>query len=297
MTDPVVDQAVAAAMLQTDDPNRARNTFTVYLTIVVVMLAVLFGILGFRHQGQTASNSAARADAAKTAANDADVRANSAISIANGAIRQLKQNGIVPTVPTNVPPAVSVTTTGAPGSDGNGIVSTAISPAGHLVLVYSKTGVQDVGLVMGNPGRNGTPGPTGSPGHPGPTGSPGPTGTPGPIGSNGPNGRGISSAAVNSSGHLIITYLNSDQSVSTADAGPVIGPSGRDVKSFSISADGHLTATYSDGTTQDVGPLPTGPVCPSGTHLAPVMYLAGGSGQGCVNDPPPSSTAVATPTP
>lgn len=169
-----------------------------------------------------------------------------------------------------------------PGRDGNGIAFAMISSAGHLILTYTQTGPRDVGPIIGQPGPAGRPGQTGQAGRTGQTGrlgSTGPTGGPGPTG---PQGVGISSSAIEQ-GHLILTYTNGQSS----DEGQVVGSAGangRSVKSVSVDSAFHLIVTFDDGSTEDAGALPPGPSCPNGTHLGPVRYLSGESGQGCVDN-------------
>lgn len=71
-------------------------------------------------------------------------------------------------------------------------------------------------------------------------------------------GRGISSAVINASKRLILTYSDG----TTADLGVVVGEStpGRGIASTAIVS-GNLTVTYTDGTTANLGSVigPTGP--------------------------------------
>jgi hypothetical protein len=74
----------------------------------------------------------------------------------------------------------------------------------------------------------------------------------------GANGRGVSSATVNGSGRLIVTYTDGQ----TTDAGMVKGAdgsnglngaSGRGITGAVVNGSGRLVLTYSDGSTADLG--------------------------------------------
>lgn len=74
----------------------------------------------------------------------------------------------------------------------------------------------------------------------------------GKAGAAGAAGRGIVSTAIRE-GHLMLSYSDS----TSEDVGQVVGPPGRGVASTDIVA-GRLVVTYTDGTKQDLGPLPVG---------------------------------------
>ena len=95
----------------------------------------------------------------------------------------------------------------------SGIKTALINGSGELVLTKQDNTTINAGSVVGPQGA------TGSQGIKGDTGDAGATG---PAGTNGSNGVGITTAAVNGSGNLIITKTDS----STVDAGSVIGPQG-----------------------------------------------------------------------
>lgn len=83
-------------------------------------------------------------------------------------------------------------------------------------------------------------------------------GEPGKPGTDGADGRGVASVAVNSSGHLIITFTDS----STADAGlvpTVPGADGVGVSGVALDVAGHLQVTLSNGQIVDAGLVPTAP--------------------------------------
>jgi hypothetical protein len=88
----------------------------------------------------------------------------------------------------------------------------------------------------------------------------------GPAGPIGLTGRGITSTAINGSGHLIITYTDA----SIVDAGLVVGPAGavgpvgaagRSITAVAVNPSNHLILTFNDGGTLDAGVVvgPTGP--------------------------------------
>lgn len=83
----------------------------------------------------------------------------------------------------------------------------------------------------------------------------------------GAEGRGITSAAIDISGHLIVTYTDATQ----ADLGLVVGAdgaagangadgsagaAGRGITSMAINGSNHLIITYTDTTTEDAGLIP-----------------------------------------
>jgi hypothetical protein len=103
--------------------------------------------------------------------------------------------------------------TGAKGDTGNqgpaglSVSAAAVNGSGRLIITRSDSSIIDAGSVIGPQGQQGATGATGA------TGSAGATGA---------TGVGVTTAAVNGSGHLIITKTDS----STVDAGSVIGPKG-----------------------------------------------------------------------
>jgi hypothetical protein len=176
------------------------------------------------------------------------------------------------------PPAPSDGTDGADGGEGpagRGIRGTDVNAAGHLIISYSDGTTEDVGLVVGRDGGEG------------------------------PVGRGIADSDI-VDGRLVLTYSDGER----VDLGPVVGRDGRDGADGEDGDDGgegpagrgiadvgqvegRLVITYTDGTTQDVGPLPTAPPvepppqtemwCPPGQTPATVTYGIGGeTGTACV---------------
>jgi hypothetical protein len=103
--------------------------------------------------------------------------------------------------------------TGEQGPAGLSVTSASVNSFGRLLIVKSDNSTVDAGSVIGPQGAQGLKGDTGEAGPTGPAGSNGTSGT---------NGVGITTAAVNGSGNLIITKTDS----STVDAGSVIGPTG-----------------------------------------------------------------------
>ena len=103
--------------------------------------------------------------------------------------------------------------TGEQGPAGLSVTSASVNSFGRLLIVKSDNSTVDAGSVIGPQGAQGLKGDTGEAGATGPAGSNGTSGT---------NGVGITTAAVNGSGNLIITKTDS----STVDAGSVIGPQG-----------------------------------------------------------------------
>ena len=103
--------------------------------------------------------------------------------------------------------------TGEQGPAGLSVTSASVNSFGRLLIVKSDSSTVDAGVVVGPQGAQGLKGDTGDAGATGPAGSNGTSGT---------NGVGITTAAVNGSGNLIITKTDS----STVDAGSVIGPQG-----------------------------------------------------------------------
>jgi hypothetical protein len=103
--------------------------------------------------------------------------------------------------------------TGEQGPAGLSVTSASVNSFGRLLIVKSDNSTVDAGSVVGPQGAQGIKGDTGEAGATGPAGSNGTSGT---------NGVGITTAAVNGSGNLIITKTDS----STVDAGSVIGPQG-----------------------------------------------------------------------
>ena len=237
-----------------------RIVWGLFAAVVVLALLAAAGIVLARAANRTAGQAqshADRVDREAAAASSAAVANQAAIAAANNRLRSL---GGTP-VPT---PAPVTGAEGPEGPAGRGIVSTQITD-GQLLVTYSTGETVDVGQVAGATG---------------PTGPSGPSGSSGRNGSSGANGRGIVSSAVNSSGHLVLTFTDG----TSTDVGNVIGPTGATgpsgapgqagangvgVKSVTI-ANGHLIVTLTDGTADDAGPVPTGPPCPTGYAPATV---------------------------
>jgi len=88
---------------------------------------------------------------------------------------------------------------------------------------------------------------------------------------------GISGAAVNSSGHLVLTLTNGQ----TLDAGSVVGPQGNSgsagapgasISNALVNGAGHLIITLSSGQTLDSGAV-VGPAGPSGTAVSSSSFV------------------------
>ena len=181
---------------------------------------------------------------------------------------------------------------GAPGSPGPSGSPGKSGPAGEPGKSGSPGPAGSAGSpgVSGNPGPAGSPGTSGSPGEPGPSGPTGPAGSdvPGPAGPSGPPGADgkdgkdgaaaptITSITMDSYSHLIVGFSDG----SSMDAGLL-----KQVDRI-YQQDGHLKVRYSDGTVDDTGPIPTGPICPNGytprTRTAP--DLSGDTWSVCVKD-------------
>jgi hypothetical protein len=113
----------------------------------------------------------------------------------------------------------------------SGIKAATVNGSGELVLTKQDNTTINAGSVVGPQGIQGIAGPKGDTGATGATGAKGDTGSQGIQGDQGPQGVkgdtgntgiGISTAAVNGSGRLIITKTDS----TTIDAGNVVGPQG-----------------------------------------------------------------------
>lgn len=271
--DPVAADAAMSAVRATD--TRRDWPGWRYVTPIAILLFLCLGsflLWAYLHQGEQLDQ--------VTSQQRADHIAALKLS------QQLRDHGIKPSVSVPQPRVV-----GPPGESGNGILFADIEN-GHLILTYTKSGRQDVGVVVGSPGRPGKSGKPGRPGSPGPRGPTGSSGAPGTPGEPGPTGRSITGSDV-ANGHLVLTFTNPDGSTDTQDMGRVVGPAGRGVQSIVVDANGHLIVTYDDGTVQDAGQVPFMPQCPPGTSLQHVQYFnptpppAQLDGQACVSDPTP----------
>lgn len=147
---------------------------------------------------------------------------------------------------------------GPAGEPGRGITTTAVTPAGDLIITYTDGTTESKGRVVG---RDGQPGPA---------------------------GRGVRSATV-TDGRLVVSYTDGTSETVGVVVGPAgaVGVAGRDgedgedgrgVQSVTVNADRHLVVRYSDGSSSDAGEVPTvagpagppgpaGPACPEGTLL------------------------------
>jgi len=180
--------------------------------------------------------------------------------------------------------------TGSQGPAGLSVASASVNSFGRLLIVKSDSSTVDAGSVVGPQGAQGIKGDTGDVGATGPAGS---------------NGVGITTAAVNGSGRLIITKTDS----TTVDAGSVIGPTGAQgtagaqgpqgstgatglgIYSVVVDGDGNLQVTLTDASTinagSTVGPQgPQGAAGPAGRSVADsgVVVDAGGYLQVTLSD-------------
>ena len=186
--------------------------------------------------------------------------------------------------------------TGEQGPAGLSVTSASVNSFGRLLIVKSDNSTVDAGTVIGPTGAQGIKGDTGDVGATGPAGS---------NGTSGSNGVGITTAAVNGSGRLIITKTDS----TTVDAGSVIGPTGAQgtagaqgpqgstgatglgIYSVVVDGDGNLQVTLTDASTinagSTVGPQgPQGAAGPAGRSVADsgVVVDAGGYLQVTLSD-------------
>ncbi|WP_223177756.1 hypothetical protein [Sphingobium sp. KCTC 72723] len=88
---------------------------------------------------------------------------------------------------------------GVPGQDGRGITSATVNGSGRLIITYTDTTTQDVGLVRG---ADGAAGATGAKGDKGDTGNTGAAGT------NGTNGQGVPTGGT--TGQILSKTSNAD---------------------------------------------------------------------------------------
>ena len=95
---------------------------------------------------------------------------------------------------------------GQNGADGIGIANSEINKNGELVITYSNNTVDNLGVVVGADGKDGT------------------NGTNGIDGIDGKDGIGITTAEINNSGELTLTYSNG----TSANLGKVVGADGKD---------------------------------------------------------------------
>lgn len=109
-------------------------------------------------------------------------------------------------VPTNV--TVGTVTTLDAGKQATVINSSSdkYNPVLNFGVPKGDTGAQGKTGAQGPQGKTGATGPTGPQGPTGPVGPTGPRGPQGGQGATGAAGRGITNMAINSAGHLIVTF-------------------------------------------------------------------------------------------
>jgi len=186
--------------------------------------------------------------------------------------------------------------TGSQGPAGLSVTSASVNSFGRLLIVKSDNSTVDAGSVVGPQGVQGIKGDTGEAGATGPAGS---------NGTSGSNGVGITTAAVDGSGRLIIIKTDS----TTVDAGSVVGPTGTQgtagaqgpqgstgatglgIYSVVVDGDGNLQVTLTDATTANAGSVigpqgPQGAAGPAGRSIANggVVVDAGGNLQVTLTD-------------
>lgn len=171
---------------------------------------------------------------------------------------------VAPAVPTAPPPAPVA---GPKGDSGRGISGTAMR-AGHLILTFTDGTAADVGQVAG------------------------PAGTPGAAGAAGVS---IVSATL-LSGHLVLAYSDGR----SVDVGAVVGQTGapgavgrpgapgRGVAS-ARNDQGNLRITYTDGSSENLGPIPAGEAGrPPSQFTFTEHTLTGDVQHTCTPDTPPT---------
>lgn len=133
--------------------------------------------------------------------------------------------------------------TGTNGQDGIGIASSEINANGELVLTYSNGQTANLGTVIGAKGEKGD---TGAAGTPGEKGDKGDTGA---AGEKGETGNGISGAAINANGELVLTYSNGQSD----NLGTVIGAKGEKGDTGATGAQGEQGIQGEKGDKGDTG--------------------------------------------
>lgn len=118
--------------------------------------------------------------------------------------------------------------------DARSISSVAINDAGHLIITWSDSEEQDLGLVVGANGEDGAPG------------------APGDDGATGATGNGIAKVEIDENGNLVV-YYTADETTGVT-VGPVkgdkgdTGAAGVGIKDITIDENGELVITLTDDT-------------------------------------------------
>lgn len=142
---------------------------------------------------------------------------------------------------------------GMNGKDGIGIEKTEITADGVLVITYTNGQTAELGNVIGASGKDGKDGidgvdgkdgVDGAKGDKGDKGETGAAGKDGQNGTNGTDGISISSAVINESGELVLTYSDGQ----TANLGVIIGANGKDGKDGTDGVDGKDGVDGTNGT-------------------------------------------------
>lgn len=115
--------------------------------------------------------------------------------------------------------------------DARSISSVAINDAGHLIITWSDSEEQDLGLVVGADGENGAPGDDGA---------------------TGATGNGIAKVEIDENGNLVV-YYTADETTGVT-VGPIkgdkgdTGAAGVGIKDITIDENGELVITLTDDT-------------------------------------------------
>ena len=118
--------------------------------------------------------------------------------------------------------------------DARSISSVAINDAGHLIITWSDSEEQDLGLVVGANGEDGAPG------------------APGDDGATGATGNGIAKVEIDENGNLVV-YYTADETTGVT-VGPIkgdkgdTGAAGVGIKDITIDENGELVITLTDDT-------------------------------------------------
>lgn len=252
--DPVVENAVKAAMEGTEPRRSPRFINWLIAAIVLVLVAIVVGGIWTFH---SLKDKSALQGHQLTLAQQALAHESAERAQAEGAlgqtVQQLQSAGIQPSISSSsVPPE--------PGPAGRGILAVTRNASDHLIIVFTDGVTDDLGSFTGSPGSN---------------------------------GRGINNVSV-TSGDLIVSFSDGSSAdvghvVGAPGLNGATGADGRGVSSAGISGDGHLVLTYTDGSSQDVGNV-VGPVgSPGGNGANGTNGTDGAAGQ-----PPVSWTYTTT---
>lgn len=188
-TDPVVENAVARAMEQTEPRHSDPFARAVVWGLAILLAIVLvIGVLGYHSLSNKSDQQTAQHKTDQAALLAEEKQRQQTESALTQAINQLQANGITPHISTTPVPGPAGAA-GTNGANGRGILAVTRTANNHLVIVFTDGNTQDLGSFQGAVGAT---------------------------------GRGIEATSISAGGDLVVAFTDG----TAADVGHVVGAAG-----------------------------------------------------------------------